>query len=182
MNFLRPTDYVRMTNIPADKKGMKVLMSVGTGLGCCITMGDTVYPSEYGQTLFPDGSALERFVSGQGIKENYAKQTGKKLSAYKIEEHMKRGQKTADKAYQSFYSALAFAAQNLALITQPHGGLYLTGGMLSVVDMRKTRTIQQIQSHPKMASLLKTIPVYVITNRNLAFVGLSKLARKYGWT
>ena len=79
---------------------------------------------------------------------------------------------------EKFYRYLASVIQNFALSTQPLGGLYLVGGMLSAKDLKKYDLIKQLINHPTMQPLLKKVPVYLIVNKNLAFIGLSKLAKK----
>ena len=79
---------------------------------------------------------------------------------------------------KNFYTDLALAMQNMALTIQPMGGLYLAGGILSVMDLKKHNLAKQFSKHPTMQTLLKKVPIYFIVNKDLAFLGLSKLAKK----
>ena len=180
--YLNKNDVVALNRAKPQKTGLKVLMSLGTGLGACILTEKDIYPTEYGQTILADGRILEKVLSGWGLKSVYATHTGKMMSARVIEKHMKQGEKHALNAYEHFYRELARSMQNLALLTQPVGGLYLAGGMLLAPELKKAKIFLQMSNHPTMNPLLKKIPVFLVNNKDLAFVGLSKLARKYGLT
>ncbi|MBP5344247.1 MAG: glucokinase [Alphaproteobacteria bacterium] len=179
---LKASDIVALNKAKPQKKSLKVLMSLGTGLGACIIGPDAVYPTEYGQTMLSDGSVLEKSLSAYGLKSVYEKHAGKALSASTIERHLRQGQEHAVKAYEHFYGLLAQTAQNMALSVQPMGGLYLAGGMLSIQDLKKSDFAAKFINHPTMHTLLKNVPVYLIVNKDLAFIGLSKLAKKSCWT
>ena len=144
ISCLKSTDVIRLNKVKPQKQLLKVLMSLGTGVGACIISKDIVYPTEYGQTVLPNRQTLEKSLLG----------------------------------HDNFYYDLALAAQNLALLTQPMGGLYITGGMLSATNLKKEGVIKQFTNHPTMQALLKKVPVYLVVNRDLAFLGLSKLAKK----
>ena len=175
-------DVLALNHVVPKKDAIKVLMSLGTGLGACIVVGENVYPTEYGQTILSNGQILERVLSGWGLKSVYAEHTGKFVSARTIETKMKQGNRQALNAYDQFYKMLTQSMQNIALLTQPLGGLYLTGGMLLYSELKKYKIISNMSQHPTMKELLKKIPVCLVINKDLAFVGLSKLAKKYGLT
>lgn len=179
---LKAADVIALNKVQPQKKSLKVLMSLGTGLGACIIGPDAVYPTEYGQIMLSDGHVLEKSLSACGLKSVYEKHSGTALPVRTIEQHLRQGQKHAIEVYEHFYGLLAQATQNMALSVQPMGGLYLTGGMLSIQDLKQSNFAKKFINHPTMHALLKNVPVYLIVNRDLAFIGLSKLAKRFCWT
>ena len=182
ITVLSGKDIRPLNRVKPEKNAVKVLICMGTGLGCCIMTDSEIYPSEYGQTLLPDGRILERVLSSTGLKQAYEDNTGKRISAHVIEQRLNHGRNAAVDAYAALYMALGRAAQNLMLIAQPFGGLYLAGGMLSERSLKQMKIIDTIQHHPTMSKLLKRMPVFYVANKDLAFVGLKKLAKKYDLT
>ena len=176
---IKKKDWVALNRAGVNKKAPKVLLSLGTGLGACLLLGDKIYPTEYGQTMRPDGCTLEKVLCGLGRKSVYTENKDQiTLTSLKC----KSQSKSSALAEEQFFFSLAQAMQNLALVTQPFGGLYITGGMLQFSDLIKNRVAYHMTNHPTMKPLLKKVPVFLITNKDLAFLGLSKLARKYGLT
>ena len=154
--YLKSSDVIALNKVRPEKKSLKALMSLGTGLGACVITPDSLCPSEYGQTILTNGKILEKDLFSKRLKSS--------------------DEKTVNN--EKFYRYLASVIQNFVLSTQPLGGLYLVGGMLSAKDLKKYDLIKQLINHPTMQPLLKKVPVYLIVNKNLAFIGLSKLAKK----
>ena len=179
ISSIKKKDLVALNRAGVNQKAPRVLLSLGTGLGACFLLEEKIYPTEYGQTMLPSGRTLEKVLRGWGLKSVYAEDKDRiASSALKC----KVQRKSSTVAEEQFFLGLAQAMQNLALITQPFGGLYVTGGMLKSADLIKNKVAYHMTNHPTMKSLLKKVPVFLITNKDLAFLGLSKLAQKYGLT
>ena len=157
LSFLQRRDF---------EQGPRALINVGTGLGSCYITGDDVYATEYGQTLLPDQKRLEDVVSALVLKKHLS-----------LKDSSTRSKKVAE-----FYMDLADAAKNLALTLKTSGGLYISGSILDQKAFAQLKFKEHFTSHPKMQTLLKTMPICFIKKKDFAFVGLKTLVKKLGWS
>lgn len=165
-------------------QGPKVLVNIGTGLGVCYIVNGEVFGSEYGQIVMPEGYLLEKHISGPGFKSLHQKLTNSvsPTSALMIEQEYAHGNCLAKKTYQLFYMEFAQALMNLALMTKATGGVYFCGGILDERTLKQMNFAKNFVNHPKMETLLKSMPLIFIKKKDFAFLGLKMLARKFGWS
>ena len=181
LSVLNKKDLVFLQGKKANK-GPRVLINVGTGLGSCYIVDDKVFSAEYGQTIQIEDDTLETRISGGGFKRLYQKLTDNDtpVSAVKIMNECLHGNRLAKKTYQLFYTDLARVLMNLALTIKATGGVYFCGGILDERTLKQMKFAQSFVKHPKMSALLKKMPLIFIRKKDFAFLGLKKLARKYG--
>jgi glucokinase len=158
-------------------KGNYAVISVGTGLGvafACYNKKRNEYfiiPTEAGHTIrnIGNGETWEDVLSGQGLLNYYndfCLSENKKYLTNTKELYQLASKNDFDslKAVNIFFQNLALFAQNLALITNPQQGIYLTGGIVS--NFYKFITLSDFErtfkNNQKMESFLKNIPVYFI--------------------
>lgn len=162
---LKPKDFcvLQKGNVSA---APKALLSLGTGVGAAYYWDKMAFATEYGQTLLDSGVPLEKIL--HHLPANLGSVFGtKRKSKQQI-------------SCQEFYQKLAYIVRNFVLTLKPCGGLYLYGGMLDFDMLKKERFVPQVIVHPTMCSFLKSVPIYLIKQEHLAFIGLKELARKYG--
>lgn len=163
------------------RTGVKVLANVGTGLGACFVCDDAVFSAEYGQTLFEDGLPLEAIVSATGFKALYADIKGEEgVSTSEIFKRYQAKESSALETYELFYFYLGRTLMNLALTFQAVGGVYFAGNMLDEKTLKHFKIIEKFLDHPKMKPILKEIPVVFVKRKDFAFLGFTKLVKKYG--
>ena len=165
-------------------QGPKLLVNIGTGLGSCYIVDGIVHAAEYGQSMMWEGYLLEERISGPGFKKLHQKFTNGSLpiSAVKIEQQCLQGNRFAKRTYQLFYTDLARALMNLALTIKATGGVYFCGGVLGERTLKQMKFQKMFIQHPKMAPLLKSMPLIFIKKKDFAFLGLKTIARKFGWS
>ncbi len=157
--------------------GNYLVISSGTGLGaafaCYITKENKYFivPTEAGHTLrnAEKKESWEDILSGKGLLNSYndlCLNENKKYLTNTKELYQLASENDFDslKAVNIFFQNLALFAQNLALITNPQQGIYLTGGIVS--NFYKFITLSDFErtfkNNQKMESFLKNIPVYFI--------------------
>ena len=134
------------------------------------------------QRRFTDVS-YERLISGEGILNIYQAlceiQGGfidPNLTPEQIGLLAQAQEKNALSAYQMMCHFLAVYAGNLALTMKTTGGIYLVGNILSlpiVISALKTQEFRQaFESKGRFIEFMKQIPIYLCTQKNLAFSGL----------
>ena len=168
---------------------MKILLSVGTGLGEAIIVGDKVLPSEGGHEDFAANTeeeigflcfmkqslshvSYERVLSGEGIKNVYEYFSKKRdLTSGEIFAKDKR-------VVDFFMQTLGREAGNLALKTLSFGGVYLTGGILKKNRdfLTNLKLLEGFRSKGRVSEILHKIPIYLIKDEKaLLFGGLKVL-------
>lgn len=133
--------------------------------------------------------SVERIVSGRGlvvihrwlIDEKGAKAPSWLIERMKeydparlISEAALRGEDLGcRKALEMFVAVLGAVAGNLALIALTYGGIYLGGGILPKIlpFLKEENFLNSFTNKGRFRDLLKTIPVYVITNEQPALLG-----------
>ncbi len=170
------------------KEGVKVLLSIGTGLGQAIVDSDKAFPSEGGHQDFAASSeeeinflhfmkksldhvSYERVLSGEGVKNVYQFFSGKRdLTSQEI---FLKDKKTVD----FFTQVLGKQAGNFALTTLCYGGVYLTGGVLqkNSTILSNKNFLEGFRSKGRVSSILNKIPVYLIKDRDIFLLGGLKI-------
>lgn len=90
------------------------------------------------------------------------------------------GDTLARAALELFVSSYGSHAGNLALITLPYGGLFVSGGIAPrILDLmiEDDRFITAFNDKGKMAELTRSIPVAVVTNPRVGLLGALEVAR-----
>jgi glucokinase len=193
--YLRTKDLVKLNNAPALLRKLKAVIGAGTGLGEAIIYPDnSVFLSEGGHCEFsprtPKEWNLKQFIikkygfaewesvlSGPGLSNIYKFLTGKTKTPEEITADYKKN-KQAKRAIDLFISFYARESSNLALKTLPFGGLYIVGNLANQLLplFRKKSFMQEFIGRGKMQSLLKRIPLFVVTNREIGLLGAKKIA------
>ena len=145
--------------------GPKVLLSIGTGVGAAYLLNNTVFATEYGQTIVEKNLVLEKTLSH--LPAN-------KTSVF-AKNHQRQGA-----TCQKFYQHLAHIVMNMILTLKATGGVYMYGSMLDEKMLQQEKFVAKVLNHPTMKCFLQTIPIVLIKRQNLAFMGLKELARKSG--
>lgn len=93
---------------------------------------------------------------------------------------MAAGDELAQKALDLFVSIYGAQAGNVAITTLAHGGVYIAGGIAAkIIDkMRDGTFIRAFRTKGRMSLLLETIPVYVVTNQEVALMGAALAASR----
>ena len=155
-----------------------ILMTAGTGLGGCFIVSGKVVPGEVGQIKTEEGLKVEESISGPGIIRLYHAFGGDKKikSARKIEELRDQKNKSAQKAFQTFYQEWGKVSARLATALYASGGVYLWGGLIPKNDLdRKVLMTSYKKTLPQM---LQKIPLRLVKSKNLAFMGLASLSQR----
>ena len=180
LSCLSKKDFVVLQKGKA-RRGVKVLANVGTGLGVCFVCDGQVFPAEYGPTLLEDGMPLEKIVSATGFKALYADIKGEEgVSSSEIFKRFQAKETAALETYELFYLYLGRTLMNLALTFQAVGGVYFAGNMLDEHTLQYFKIIEKFLAHPTMRPILKEIPVVFVKRKDFAFLGFTKLVKKYG--
>jgi len=84
----------------------------------------------------------------------------------------------AEQALSLFMTIYGAKAGNLALNCIPQGGLYVSGGIASknLSFLKRSQFLSAFNAKGRMAPLLETIPVYVITNPDTGLIGATQHA------
>ena len=141
--------------------------------------------------------SIERVLSGYGLINiyNYLTQTlfinhpedpvlkqaktEKKLSAEIISNVAINNQDPlAMKAITIFIEIYAQTAGNLALITLPYNGLFITGGIAPnlLQFFQEDYFLSTFLNKGRMSDLLTNIPIYLVTNTNVGLIGATHYA------
>jgi glucokinase len=158
-------------------KGNYAVISVGTGLGVAFACYNKkindyfIVPTEAGHTLRSIGNkeSWEDLLSGKGLLNYYNDLCLSENKKY-LTNTKELYQLASDndihslKAVNIFFHSLALFAQNIALITIPQKGIYLTGGIIS--NFNKFINISDFENtfkeNLKMNALLKDIPLFFL--------------------
>ncbi|MGN0919282.1 MAG: ROK family protein [Alphaproteobacteria bacterium] len=157
-----------------------ILMTAGTGLGGCFIIGGQVIAGEVGQIKTERNLKIEDFVSGSGIVRLYRLFGGdKKIDSPRLIEELRKKDKKAVQAYQTFYQKWGEIAGTLATALCATGGVYLWGGLIPKNEKDKKVLLDSYQKNlPK--SFVK-IPLRLVRDKALSFKGLAVLShREFG--
>jgi len=80
---------------------------------------------------------------------------------------------TCNKVLDMFMTFYAQAAKNLTLMSECHGGLFICGAItVKLLEiMKKSPFVNEFLTHWKKAEFLKTIPIYIVTNKDIGLYG-----------
>jgi glucokinase len=138
--------------------------------------------------------SIERLLSGPGLATIYeflcgeepqrvdaelAERMRTQDAAAAISEYaMSHGDGLADEALALFVSIYGAHAGNLALLTLPHGGLYVAGGIAPRILARLSdgRFLAAFNDKGRMAHLTAEIPVAVVINSKVGLLGAAHYA------
>ena len=178
-------------------------LNIGTGLGASVCVptdqGWIAIPTEAGhvtlgavseeenhlfQSFGPNGLSAEDILSGSGFLNLYshiARMESKEIPNMTAMEIFQNSDELypAEKATRMFTRVLGRIAGDLVLATGSWGGVYLVGGVMrgwqnqpllehSMIEFR-----QYFEKKGQMEALMKSIFSGVVTERNIAFKGLS---------
>ncbi len=196
IRHLRTTDFVEFGG--KKKKGPALIMGAGTGLGVCFS-DQSIFESEAGhatavgltttQKRIIDNLArkfghvsFERLVSGPGLENIYFILSRTRATTWDIYSYAKKNNLKALQSYQLLFEFWGILAGNLALSLKTTGGIYLVGNIISdpfiMKLFKKSKFRSYFEKKGRCQSLLKEIPIYVVTRKNLAFDGLKELAKQ----
>lgn len=137
---------------------------------------------------------LERVLSGHGMENIYnfliTKKEFKKTSIVKKINKLKGTEKlqeiendygkdkTCKKTVDMFINFYARAARYLALISECYSGLFITGriALKNIERLKDKSFMEEFERHDKRSDVLRKIPVYVITNRDVGLYGCCNVA------
>ena len=181
ISSLEDEDVVPLQKGEQKKDGVKIVLSVGTGLGEAIIVGEKVLATEGGHEDFAATSdeeiaflqfmktslshvSYERILSGEGVKNVY--EFFSKKRDLDPEDIFVEQTPSCKQAVEFFLQTLGKEAGNLALKTLPHGGVYLSGGVLkkNALVLQKPEFLEGFCFKGRFSDLLKTFPVYLIKN------------------
>ena len=128
----------------------------------------------------------ERVLSGPGLealyKFNYELNRGHtaelSLSASQIHAAALQHEPVAQDAVRLFGDIYAAWAGNLALLYRPQGGLYIAGGMAIHLQtwLGAEHFARLASDKGRMSDLVRTIPMYLITEPRLGVLGAARIA------
>jgi len=188
LSLLKKEDVLTLQKGGTTVSKVKVVISVGTGLGEVIVDGDRVLPSEGGHSDFApnteeeiaflqfmrkrhDHVSYERVLSGEGLVNVYEFFTSRRdLTA---EEISRGGAGKSEQTLEFFLQTLGKEAGNLALKTLSFGGVYLCGGVCqkNPLLMQKEGLLQGFCNKGRFNHLLQEIPIYLIKTEKAALYG-----------
>ncbi|MEM6549542.1 MAG: ROK family protein [Pseudomonadota bacterium] len=171
--------------------GARLAVNVGTGFGAAVAVplgaGWTALGGEPGHMRFApladEAAALghiatvEALLSGRGLG-NLAEALGSQASDSAAVLAMARSEPAAGEALRLFTQVLGRVAGDLVLATGAWGGLYLTGGVIDawrgVAEMGPF--FAQHDDKGPMAERIAEVPIWHITRKDPAMLGLSLMA------
>ncbi|TAH33809.1 MAG: glucokinase [Alphaproteobacteria bacterium] len=132
--------------------------------------------------------SAERIASGKGLINVHQalcaihKKPYTEISAEEISKRAISGSDNLCKqALDIFCGMLGTVAGNLALLLGAHGGIYIAGGIVpQIMDyVQQSSFRERFENKGRRRDYLAAIPTYVITQDNLAFLGLSAYAKQH---
>ena len=201
---LKPDDVLMLNDAALQKDRPMVITGAGTGLGMAyrthdsapmVTEGGHVDFApldeeqsrllEYLRGRYPQHVSYERILSGDGIVDLYRFLTGSDAAglptAGDISMQARIGQTDhCSRTIQLFTRILAAFTGNLAMLFQPHGGLYIAGGIApKIKEWLKTNEFMEYYSAKgRMSDLVSGIPVILVLNENLGLQGALAQAKQ----
>jgi glucokinase len=185
-----------------------VVLGPGTGLGlaCLVAHGNAgiVLETEAGHVTLPSTTlredtiirhlrerfghvSAERTLSGDGLINLYQAiatldgidapaRTAEQITAAALAESCPLSQATLD----MFCAMLGTFAGNAALTFGARGGIYVAGGIVPHIQDYLASSLfrERFEAKGRFRAYLSTIPTYIITHKDPAFLGLKALAEK----
>lgn len=154
-----------------------LLMNVGTGFGSCLIRKGEVIPCEFGLVLDENFEKKEDTLSASGIVRLYHEFGGhKQIKPAKQIDELRKKDKKAQQAYQTFYSLWGKTAANLATGLILMDGVYLWGG-LAPKNKKDLNLFLKAFHHPAYPKFTKKIPCTVVREEFLTLKGLKLLSK-----
>lgn len=154
------------------KNGNKIVVGVGTGLGCSVITKENIFATEACylelETNFDksENHYIENIISGKGIEKlYYSKYQETALAKDAIKDR---------KVQQEFVKHFAKLLKNLTFAYLPQGGIYLTGGVLQKNHkILNKEFVKEFTAHfnKDIKKLLKDIPVFLIKDYDISLHG-----------
>ena len=182
----------------ADPDGNRVVISIGTGLGVsALTPTGHTFATEAGHGTFspsrdPDFElhkslqleyghvSWERVASGSALPRIHALFATERPSRLEGPEIVRRSltDPACRQAVETFRRYIGTAAGNFALTLMASGGLYIRGGAATkVLDKESAEQfLEAFRDKGRMRPLLETVPVFVVTESDLALRGAARTA------
>lgn len=203
---LSTKNIISLNKEKAEKYGQKCLIGPGTGLGvCCLIHHQSEWiaqASEAGHSnicaktplqqqilhhISSKNISAEDVLSGRGLASIYQalfyikNNTDVVVTPEEVCQLACQGNDLAIKTYLCFFDFLSAFATNMAIIFHATGGIYLSSSIFNhpqILGLLKKHPIHMniIHKH-KLGNWLTKIPIFVITEDNLAFKGLKNLSQ-----
>ena len=189
----------RIGNVTESKKGSKILVSPGTGLGLAGIVDGVVIFTEAGHINIPSGlkefksiikkfekeksrmPTFEDFLSGKGINYIFCYLNASEVSNFSNEEILANTQdQNCLKTKDLIVYLLAVYLRYVALIWGATSGVYISGSMANTLleSINHTTFRTEFENSPTMKELLLKIPIYLIKELDLGLRGGLQLATK----
>ena len=120
--------------------------------------------------------SYERLLSGAGLVALYefcARTTAGEIDAAWVDAEAKKGNKDAQAAMRLFAQVYGSYVGNIALLFNPGGGIYIAGGIAGKIPqwMQSRDFIEAYLHKGRMQALVKSFPVYIVTNERVGVMG-----------
>ncbi len=140
--------------------------------------------------------SYERIVSGPGLLAIYEflRDSGRALPSEKLLKAMaaidaaaaiaqgaqQDQEPIAVMALNLFVSIYGAFVGNLALVSLPHGGIYVAGGIAAKIApvMQQGEFIRAFRDKGRFAGLLQTLPVHIVVNPDIGLLGAQRVAQR----
>jgi len=197
LNVIKSKNIISVGKIKRPEFGPKILVVPGTGLGLAILSGNKSIATEAGHMNIPyyDSNlnnltetfknlnkrvpTFEDLISGKGIAFIYgfiSQNFDHSLSNKQILENKEKDIKCLQ-TNEILLNILALFLKYSALMIGPLGGIYLAGSLISSLfkdsDLNQFRDM--FEDSPTMQLFIKDVPLYIIKNKDLAFIGAQEL-------
>ena len=199
LNGLSGEEVIKIGRTEEEKKGSRVLISPGTGLGLAGIVGTKVIFTEGGHLNIPPDSqelegilkkfredkrrppTFEDLLSGKGISFIFRSLDGSSGIQYSNEEILaNKDNPVCVETRSCILYLLAIYCKYIALIWGATSGVFLSGSIANTLlkpsDLDTFRS--QFESSATMQDLLKIMPLYLIKDTNLGSKGGLVLASK----
>jgi len=198
LSDLSNEEVIKIGNVKEEKKGSKVLISPGTGLGLAGIVSTKVIFTEGGHLNIPSDSreiegllnkfsedkgrppTFEDLLSGKGISFIFKSLGGSEVNYSNEEILTNKSNPSCLKTRRCILYLLAIYCKYMALIWGATSGIFLTGSIANTLlkpeDLDTFRS--QFESSATMQTLLRIIPTYLIKDTNLGSRGGLILASK----
>lgn len=199
INSLSEDELILIGIEPTSRKGPKVLVSPGTGLGLSGIIGDEVIFTEGGHIQIPYGinkfnsiikdfykrnqryPTFEDFLSGKGITYIYNFFNDSDLDNISNEEIlMNKDNSSCIKTRKLFFKLFAVYLRFAALMWGSLSGVYVSGSIAnSLFDIESKSAFRKaFEDSDKMKDLLLSIPIYLVKDVDLGLRGGLVMASK----
>ena len=142
------------------------------------------------KSIYPE---LERILSGKGMENIFNFLVSKKKiknkllkDLKKLEGHEKLNKiaanydknSTCKKTVDMFINIYARTARTLALVSECYSGLFIVGNVaLDYIErFKEKKFMEEFEKHDKRSDILRKVPVYLITNRDVGLYGCCNVA------